>query len=145
MLANERQALLKAVPVDSNGQLRPEELQRLLNDRTKIVSVAHVSNALGTITPVREIVEMAHRVGACVLLDGAQSVSHLPVDMQALDADFYVFSGHKIYGPTGIGVLYGKQAILEDMRASLALYNTREEVDTCVAVLREVTAAASRS
>jgi len=115
MLANERQALLKVVPVDSSGQLRLEELQRLLNDRTKIVSVAHVSNALGTITPVREIVEMAHRVGACVLIDGAQSVSHLPIDVQALDADFYVFSGHKIYAPTGIGVLYGKRAILEDM------------------------------
>jgi len=115
MLANERQALLKVVPVDSSGQLRLEELQRLLNDRTRIVSVAHVSNALGTVTPVREIVEMAHRVGACVLIDGAQSVSHLPVNVQALDADFYVFSGHKIYGPTGIGVLYGKRAILQDM------------------------------
>jgi cysteine desulfurase / selenocysteine lyase len=115
MLANERQAALKVVPVDSTGQLRLEELQRLLSDRTRIVSIAHVSNALGTITPVREVVDMAHRAGACVLIDGAQSVSHLPVNVQALDADFYVFSGHKIFGPTGIGVLYGKRAILEDM------------------------------
>jgi len=115
MLANERRAHLKVVPVDSRGQLRLEELQRLLNDRTRVVSIAHVSNALGTITPVHEIVEMAHRAGACVLIDGAQSVSHLPVNVQALDADFYVFSGHKIFAPTGIGVLYGKRAILQDM------------------------------
>ena len=115
LLASERQAVLKVVPVDSSGQLRLEELQRLLSDRTRIVSIAHVSNALGTITPVREVVDMAHRAGACVLIDGAQSVSHLPVNVQALDADFYVFSGHKIFGPTGIGVLYGKRAILEDM------------------------------
>jgi len=115
MLANERRACLKVVPVDSSGQLRLDELQRLLTDRTKIVSIAHVSNALGTITAVSEIVEMAHRAGARVLIDGAQSVSHLPVSVQAIDADFYVFSGHKIFAPTGIGVLYGKRAILEDM------------------------------
>ncbi len=114
-LANERQALLKVAPVDSSGQLRLEELQRLLSERTRIVSVAHVSNALGTIVPVRAVVEMARRVGACVLLDGAQAVSHLPVNVQALDADFYVFSGHKIFGPTGVGILYGKRAILEGM------------------------------
>jgi cysteine desulfurase/selenocysteine lyase len=115
MLANERQAVLKVAPVDSSGQLRLEELQRLLSDRTKIVSIAHVSNALGTIVPVREVVAMAHRAGARVLIDGAQSVSHLPVNVQALDVDFYVFSGHKIFGPTGIGVLYGKRTILENM------------------------------
>lgn len=115
MLANERGAILKVIPVDSTGQLRLDELHRILSERSKIVSIAHVSNALGTIVPIREIVEAGHRVGARVLIDGAQSVSHLPVNVQALDADFYVFSGHKIFGPTGIGVLYGKRAVLESM------------------------------
>ncbi|WP_429861064.1 aminotransferase class V-fold PLP-dependent enzyme, partial [Burkholderia cenocepacia] len=89
--------------------------RKLLNDRTKIVSVTQVSNALGTVVPVKEIVELAHRAGAKALVDGAQSISHMRVDVQALDADFFVFSGHKIYGPTGIGVVYGKRAILDDM------------------------------
>jgi cysteine desulfurase/selenocysteine lyase len=115
MLALERGARLKVIPVDSTGQIRLDELQRLLTDRTKIVSIAHVSNALGTITPVKEVIEIAHRAGALALIDGAQSVSHMPIDVQALGADFFVLSGHKIFGPTGIGVLYGRQSVLEDM------------------------------
>ena len=115
MLANERGAQLKVIPVDSTGQLRLEELQRLLTDHTKIVSIAHVSNALGTVTPVKEVIEMAHRAGALALIDGAQSVSHMPIDVKALDADFFVLSGHKVFGPTGIGVLYGRQAVFEEM------------------------------
>jgi cysteine desulfurase/selenocysteine lyase len=115
MLAAERRAKLKVVPVDSRGQLRLDELQRLLNSRTKLVSITHVSNALGTVTPVREIVDLGHRAGACVLIDGAQSVSHIPINVQSIDADFFVLSGHKVFGPTGIGVLYGKAERLEDM------------------------------
>ncbi|MFM0013975.1 family 2A encapsulin nanocompartment cargo protein cysteine desulfurase [Paraburkholderia sediminicola] len=108
-------AKLRVIPVDDSGQILLDEYRRLLNDRTKIVSVTQVSNALGTVVPVREIVELAHRAGAKALVDGAQSVSHMRVDVQALDADFFVFSGHKVFGPTGIGVVYGKRAILEDM------------------------------
>jgi cysteine desulfurase / selenocysteine lyase len=115
LLVNERGAKLKVVPVDSSGQLRMDELQRLLTDRTKLVSITHVSNALGTITPAREIVDLAHRAGALALVDGAQSVSHMPIDVQALGADFFVLSGHKIFGPTGIGILYGRSQVLEDM------------------------------
>jgi cysteine desulfurase/selenocysteine lyase len=115
MLALERGAQLKVAPVDSSGQLRLDEFQRLLTGRTKIVSMAHVSNALGTVTPVKEVIDLAHRAGAPVLIDGAQSVSHMPIDVQALGADFFVLSGHKVFGPTGIGVLYGRQSILEDM------------------------------
>ena len=115
MLAAEKGAKLRVIPVDERGQVRLDEYQKLLNSRTKIVSVTQVSNALGTVVPVKQIVDMGHRVGAKVLIDGAQSVSHLRVDMQALDADFFVFSGHKIFGPTGIGVVYGKREVLEDM------------------------------
>jgi cysteine desulfurase/selenocysteine lyase len=115
MLAAERGAVVKVVPVDSKGQLRLDEYQRLLNSRTKLVSITHVSNALGTVTPVKDIVDLGHRAGACVLIDGAQSVSHIPIDVQALDADFFVLSGHKVFGPTGIGVLYGKAKVLEAM------------------------------
>ena len=98
-----------------SSDLLLEEYQRLLNDRTKLVAVSQVSNALGTVTPVKEIVELAHRAGARVLVDGAQSVSHMRVNVQAIDADFFVFSGHKVFAPTGIGVVYGKRDILEDM------------------------------
>jgi cysteine desulfurase/selenocysteine lyase len=115
MLALERGAELKVAPVDSSGQLRLDEFQRLLTERTKIVSIAHVSNALGTVTPVKEVIELAHRAGATVLIDGAQSASHMPIDVAALGADFFVLSGHKVFGPTGIGVLYGRQSVLEDM------------------------------
>ncbi|EGI77193.1 family 2A encapsulin nanocompartment cargo protein cysteine desulfurase [Hylemonella gracilis] len=113
-LASEKGARLRVIPVDEDGQVLLGEYQKLLSDKTKIVAVTQVSNALGTVTPIKEIVELAHRAGAKALVDGAQSVSHMKVDVQALDADFLVFSGHKIFGPTGIGVVYGKRAILED-------------------------------
>ncbi|MBR8327329.1 cysteine desulfurase, partial [Burkholderia cenocepacia] len=114
-LAALKGAKLRVIPVDDSGQVLLDEYRKLLNDRTKIVSVTQVSNALGTVVPVKEIVELAHRAGAKALVDGAQSISHMRVDVQALDADFFVFSGHKIYGPTGIGVVYGKRSILDDM------------------------------
>ncbi|MDZ5458065.1 family 2A encapsulin nanocompartment cargo protein cysteine desulfurase [Azohydromonas lata] len=114
-LAAEKGAKLRVIPVDDSGQVILEAYQRLLNSRTKLVSVTQVSNALGTVVPVQEIVDIAHRHGVRTLVDGAQSVSHLRVDMQALDTDFFVFSGHKIFGPTGIGVVYGKREVLEDM------------------------------
>ncbi len=115
MLCGERGASLRVAPINPRGELLLEEYERLLGPRTRLVAVTHVSNALGTVNPVREMVEMAHRNGSVVLIDGAQAVQHMPVDVQALDCDFYVFSGHKIYGPTGIGVLYGKQRLLESM------------------------------
>ena len=114
-LAKESGAHIRVIPVDDKGQILLEEYQRLLNDRTKLVAISQVSNALGTVTPVKEIVALAHRVGARVLVDGAQSVSHMRVNVQAIDADFFVFSGHKVFAPTGIGVVYGKRDILEDM------------------------------
>jgi cysteine desulfurase/selenocysteine lyase len=103
---------LKVIPVDDDGQVLLEEYGRLLSNKTKLVSFTQVSNALGTITPAKKIVEMAHAVGAKALVDGAQAVSHMPVDVRHLDADWYVFSGHKVFGPTGIGVLYGKEDLL---------------------------------
>ncbi|HJV93161.1 MAG TPA: family 2A encapsulin nanocompartment cargo protein cysteine desulfurase [Azonexus sp.] len=114
-LAAQVGAKIRVIPVDDTGQLKLDELQKLLNAKTKLVSVTQVSNALGTVTPVKQVIDMAHAAGAKVLVDGAQSVSHLRVNVQALDADFFVFSGHKIFGPTGIGVVYGKQALLEQM------------------------------
>src|SRR6185437_13481352 len=114
-LIAETGAKLRIIPVDDSGQLILEEFSRLLSEKTKLVAVTQVSNALGTVTPADAVVEMAHRAGACVLIDGAQSVPHLRVDMQRLGADFFVFSGHKIYGPTGIGVLYGRTEVLESM------------------------------
>lgn len=108
-------AILRVVPVDESGQVLLGEYQKLLSSRTKLVSFTHVSNALGTVTPAQEIIAMAHRVGARVLLDAAQSVSHLQVDVQALDCDWCVFSGHKVFGPTGIGAVYGKAELLESM------------------------------
>ncbi|WP_137955430.1 family 2A encapsulin nanocompartment cargo protein cysteine desulfurase [Burkholderia sp. 4M9327F10] len=114
-LASLTGATLRVIPVDDSGQVLLEEYSRLLNDKTKIVSVTQVSNALGTVVPVKEIVEMAHRVGAVALIDGAQSVSHMRVDVQAMDADFFVFSGHKVFGPTGIGAVYGKRELLDAM------------------------------
>ena len=114
-LAAEKGAVLRVAPVDDDGQVILEEFEKLLGPRTRMVSITQVSNALGTITPAREMVEMAHRHGAVVLVDGAQAVSHMPVDVQALDADFYVFSGHKVFAPTGIGALYGRSAILQAM------------------------------
>jgi cysteine desulfurase/selenocysteine lyase len=113
-LAAEKGARLRVAPVDDDGQIILEEYEKLLNSRTKIVSITQVSNALGTIAPVREMIAAAHRHGARVLVDGAQSVSHMRADVQALDADFFVFSGHKVFGPTGIGVVYGKKALLDE-------------------------------
>ncbi len=114
-LCSEKKARLRVTPVNDRGEIILEEYEKLLGPRTRIVSFSQVSNALGTITPAREMVEMAHRYGARVLVDGAQAVSHMRVDVQALDCDFYVFSGHKIFGPTGIGVVYGKLDVLESM------------------------------
>ena len=115
ILSQEKGARLRIIPINDEGELLLDEYESLLNDRTKLVSVVHQSNALGTINPVEQIVELAHRRGVPVLLDGAQSIAHLPVDVSRLDCDFYVFSGHKLYGPTGIGVLYGKAALLAAM------------------------------
>lgn len=114
-IAAEKGAKLRVIPVDESGQLLLEEYRRLLTDRTKLVAITQVSNALGTITPVQEMVAMAHGVGARVLVDGAQAVSHLRVNVQTLDADFYVFSGHKVFGPTGIGAVYGKRELLNSL------------------------------
>ena len=114
-LAAAKGARLRVIPVDDSGQVLLDEYAKLLNDRTKIVAVTQVSNALGTVVPVKTIVEMAHRAGAVALVDGAQSVSHMRVDVQDIGADFFVFSGHKLFGPTGIGVLWGKRERLEDM------------------------------
>ncbi|MEJ1959241.1 MAG: family 2A encapsulin nanocompartment cargo protein cysteine desulfurase [Nitrosomonadales bacterium] len=115
MLCAETGAKLRVVPVDDDGQVLLDEYERLLNSRTKLVSFTQVSNALGTVTPAKQMIEMAHRYGARVLLDGAQSVSHMRADVQYLDCDFFVFSGHKVFGPTGIGALYGKPEVLEAM------------------------------
>jgi len=115
MLCEEKRATLRVVPIDDAGEVDVPAYERLLGERTRLVAIAHVSNALGTIVPVKAMIEAAHRRGIPVLLDGAQAVPHLAVDVQALDCEFYTFSGHKIYGPTGIGVLYGKTALLERM------------------------------
>jgi cysteine desulfurase/selenocysteine lyase len=115
MLCSEKGAKLRVAPVDDRGALIFEEYEKLLSPKTRIVAISQVSNALGTITPVHEITEAAHRYGACVLVDGAQSVSHMPVDVQSIGCDFFVFSGHKVFGPTGVGVVYGKDAVLEHL------------------------------
>ncbi len=108
-------AKLRIAPINDTGELLLGEYEKLLSKKTKFVSISHISNALGTINPVKQIIEMTHRIGAPVLVDGAQSVPHIPVDFQELDCDFFVFSGHKMFGPTGIGVLYGKAELLEKM------------------------------
>lgn len=115
MLCEEKGAILKVAPMNLAGELLMPEFEALLNAKTKLVSVVHMSNALGTINPVEKIIELAHAQNIPVLLDGAQAIPHMSVDVQALDCDFYVFSGHKLYAPTGVGVLYGKQALLEAM------------------------------
>ena len=115
MLCEQTGALLKVVPISRTGELLMEDFNRLLSDRTRLVSVTHMSNALGTINPVEQIITLAHARGIPVLLDGAQSAPHMTVDVQALDCDFYAFSGHKLYGPSGIGVLYGKESLLKAM------------------------------
>ncbi len=111
----ERGAKLRVVPMDDRGELIQEEYAKLLTSRTKLVALTHVSNALGTVNPVREMIAEAHRHGIPVLIDGAQGVPHMPVDVRALDADFYAFSAHKMFGPTGVGILYGKAELLESM------------------------------
>jgi len=115
MLCERKKALLKIIPFTDEGELMTDEFEHLLTPRTKIVGIIHVSNSLGTINPVEDIIKKAHQRNIPVLIDGAQSIQHLEVDVQKLDCDFFVFSGHKIYGPTGIGVLYGKEKWLEDM------------------------------
>jgi cysteine desulfurase/selenocysteine lyase len=115
ILCEEKKAVLKIIPVTDEGELDIDVYKNLLSSKTKLVSVVHVSNSLGTINPVKEIINAAHNAGAAVMLDGAQSTVHLDIDVQQLDCDFFAFSGHKVYGPTGIGVLYGKKEILESM------------------------------
>jgi len=115
MLCERKKAVLKVIPFSDDGLLRLEELDRLITSRTKLIAVIHVSNTLGTVNPVDEIIRRAHTFDIPVLVDGAQSIQHVPVDVQKMDCDFFVFSGHKTYGPTGIGVLYGKEKWLEEM------------------------------
>lgn len=115
MMCERKNAILKIIPFDDNGVLMVEKLQTLITDRTKLVAVTHISNVLGTVNPIREIIQIAHNYNVPVLIDGAQAVQHVKVDMQELDCDFYVFSGHKLYGPTGTGILYGKKKFLNEM------------------------------
>jgi cysteine desulfurase/selenocysteine lyase len=115
MLCEEKQAILRVIPVLDSGELDMEAYEKLLSNRTKIVSVNHASNSLGTINPIKKIIDLAHTVGAVVLIDGAQSGSHIEIDVQSLDCDFYCLSSHKMYGPTGTGILYGKKELLEKM------------------------------
>ena len=115
LICKEKGADLKAIPIDQKGDLDIHEFRNLITENTKIVAVNHVSNSLGTINPVKVIIEIAHKVGAVVLLDGAQASAHIDIDVQELDCDFYAFSAHKLYGPTGVGILYGKRTILESM------------------------------
>ena len=115
MLCEEKGAILKIIPITDNGEIILEEYEKLLSERTKLVSIVHISNSLGTINPVKEMISLAHAKGAKVLVDGAQGVVHLDIDVQALDCDFYVFSGHKIFAPTGIGALFGKKDLLNAM------------------------------
>ena len=115
LLCEQTHARLRVAPIDDHGELMMDELERLIGPRTKLVAVVQLSNSLGTINPVEKIVEVAHSRGVPVLVDGSQAAYHMPVDVQALDCDFYVMTGHKLYGPTGIGVLYGREALLESM------------------------------
>ncbi|HTM90783.1 MAG TPA: cysteine desulfurase [Flavisolibacter sp.] len=115
IVAQEKGAIIKVIPINEDGELLMDEFEKLLSEKTKLVSIVHVSNALGTINPVKTIIEKAHKVGAVVLVDGAQSSVHLDIDVQDMDTDFFVFSSHKVYGPTGVGILYGKKHLLESM------------------------------
>lgn len=115
ILCEDRGAVLKVIPMDDKGELLLDEYLRLLTPKTRLVSITHLSNSLGTINPIKEMISLAHNVGAKVVVDGAQSTPHMPIDVQDLDVDFFVFSGHKLYGPTGIGVLYGKSELLNQM------------------------------
>ena len=115
ILCEEKGAILKVIPISDEGELLLSEYEKLLSTKTKLVSIVHVSNSLGTINPVKQIIDAAHKAGAIVLVDGAQSAVHLDIDVQEMDCDFFVFSSHKLYGPTGVGVLYGKKHLLESM------------------------------
>ncbi len=115
MMCDRKGALLKVIPITDSGELIMDEYRKLLTERTKLVAVAHASNTLGTVNPVKEIIRLAHEAGAHVLIDGAQSVQHIKIDVQDLGCDFFAFSGHKLYGPTGIGVLYGRKELLDEM------------------------------
>lgn len=115
MICEEKGAILKVIPISDKGELLMDEFEKLLSSKTKLVSITHVSNTLGTINPVKEIIKLAKAVGAAILIDGAQAVPHTKVDVQALDCDFYAFSAHKMFGPTGVGILYGKEAILNEL------------------------------
>ena len=115
ILCEEKGAILKIIPINDAGELLMDAYQKLLGPKTKLVSVVHASNVLGTINPVKQIIELAHAAGAVVLVDGAQSAVHLDIDVQEMDCDFFAFSAHKVYGPTGVGILYGKKKILESM------------------------------
>lgn len=115
MLCQRKKCVLKVIPINLRGELIMDEFDQLLTSKTKIVSITHISNTLGTINPIEEIIQKAHSAGSYVLIDGAQSIQHMPINVQELGCDFFVFSGHKVFGPTGIGVLYGKKSILEKM------------------------------
>jgi cysteine desulfurase/selenocysteine lyase len=115
VLCKEKHAVLKVIPINDSGELLMDEYEKLLSSKTKLVSIVHVSNALGTVNPVKQIIDLAHRAGAVVFVDGAQSTVHLDIDVQEMDCDFFAFSSHKLYGPTGVGVLYGKKSLLESM------------------------------
>lgn len=115
ILCEEKKAVLKVIPINDDGELLMDEYKKLLSPKTKLVSIVHVSNSLGTVNPVKKIIDAAHKIGALVLVDGAQSTVHLDIDVQEMDCDFFAFSGHKVYGPTGVGALYGKKKILEEM------------------------------
>ena len=115
LIAEQKGAIIKDIPVNENGELNIAAYKALLSDKTKIVSVNHASNSLGTINPIKQIIDLAHQAGAVVLIDGAQAAAHLPIDVQELDCDFYCISSHKMYGPTGVGLLYGKRKLLEKM------------------------------
>lgn len=115
MICEEKEAVLKVIPINDKGELLMDEFKKLLSPKTKFVSITHVSNTLGTINPVKEIIKLAKEAGALVLIDGAQAVPHTKIDVQDLGCDFYAFSGHKMFGPTGVGILYGKEAILNDL------------------------------
>ncbi len=115
MLAERKKLVLKVIPINKRGELLLEEYQNMLSSKTKLIAITHISNSLGTINPLDKIIDAAHAVGAKVLIDGAQSIQHTKVDVQAMNCDFFVFSGHKVFGPTGIGVLYGKETLLDEM------------------------------
>jgi cysteine desulfurase/selenocysteine lyase len=115
MICEEKKAKLKIIPMDNNGELIIKEFDKIINEKTKFISVNHVSNSLGTINPIRKIIQIAHQSNIKIMIDGAQAVQHLEIDMKEIDADFYCFSGHKVYAPTGIGILYGKKELLEKM------------------------------